>query len=382
MTTITRRAAILLGGTAIAATATAFALRRFAGDDISPGERDAMARVAASFMERFGVPGLSVAIAHHGRMVYQQPFGVANRDSNEPVSPSTLFRIASVSKPITSATIFTLIQQGKIRLEDKVFGKDGILGEKYATPPYKSYVQDVTIDHLLTHTCGGWDNGPGDPMFQYPAMDQDALISWTIDNQPLPNPPGTHWAYSNFGYCLLGRVIEKVTGRIYSEYVKSEILAPCGISDMRISGNTMDQRAPDEAIYYGQNGENPYGMNLQRMDSHGGWLATPTDMVLFANHVDGFETAANILKRETITRMTTPCEANAHYARGWAVNSVGNWWHGGSLPGTSTIMVRTSSGFCWAAFTNTRRQPSNVIDLALDEMVWGMVRQVRDWRNA
>lgn len=378
MAAITRRTAILLGGSAIAVSA--FALRRLGQDEITQSERDAMSQVAENFMETFEVPGLSVTISRHGHLVYQQPFGVANRDSGEPVSTSHLFRIASVSKPITSAAIFILVQQGKIRPDDKVFGKEGILGERYGTAPYTSYMQSITVDHLLTHTCGGWDNGPGDPMFLNPTMSQGELISWTIDNRPLENLPGTHWAYSNFGYCLLGRVVEAATGQTYSEYVKSVMLAPCGIETMRISGNTIEQRAPDEVSYYGQNGEDPYDMNVQRMDSHGGWLATPTDLVRFAIHVDGFRTETNILERDTIRKMTTPCAANPHYARGWAVNERGNWWHNGSLPGTSTIIVRTSSGFCWAALTNTRRQPSAAMDAALDNMVWGMVHQVHDWR--
>jgi Beta-lactamase len=120
----------------------------------------------------------------------------------------------------------------------------------------------------------------------------------------------------------------------------------------------------------------------RRQDSHGGWLATPADLVRFANPVDGFDSESNILKSDTIQQMTAPCNANGNYARGWFVNRKGNWWHTGSLPGTSTVMVRTSSGFCWAALTNTRRPPSGTMDIALDQMVWGMVRQVRGWRTA
>jgi hypothetical protein len=115
------------------------------------------------------------------------------------------------------------------------------------------------------------------------------------------------------------------------------------------------------------------------MDSHGGWLATPVDLVRFAMHVDGFTTTPNILSRDTIETMTTPCDANPNYARGWNVNKLGNWWHTGSLPGSTTIMVRTSSGFCWAALTNTRSHPSNAINLALDNLVWDMARKVSHW---
>jgi hypothetical protein len=89
--------------------------------------------------------------------------------------------------------------------------------------------------------------------------------------------------------------------------------------------------------------------------------------------------APNILKPETIQVMTTGSAANAGYAKGWAVNEANNWWHNGSLPGTSTIAVRVRSGFCWAAFTNTRRTKS-ALDRDLDRLVWKMVAQVKNWR--
>ena len=121
------------------------------------------------------------------------------------------------------------------------------------------------------------------------------------------------------------------------------------------------------------------------MDSHGGWIASSTELVQFLNHVAGAPGIPALLKPDTIKTMTTPAPAypqgDARYARGWMVrdNGAGNWWHSGSLPGTTTIMVRTSTGFCWAALCNTRTQPSNEIDTALDQMMWNMVRTVPGW---
>jgi CubicO group peptidase (beta-lactamase class C family) len=185
---------------------------------------------------------------------------------------------------------------------------------------------------------------------------------------------------------VLGRVIEQVTGQPYADYVQSKILAPCDIGDMKIAGNKLSQRAPNEVVYVGQYSENPYDLNITRMDSHGGWLATPTDLVRFLNHVTGFADTPGLLKPETIRAMTTPSPAYpqsspAKYARGWMVrdNGAGNWWHNGSLPGSTTIMVRTSTGLCWAALTNTRTEPSDVINAALDQMMWDMVRCVPAW---
>jgi CubicO group peptidase (beta-lactamase class C family) len=355
-------------------------------------EHAEMGRLASAFKTSFRVPALSVAISRNGQFVFDQGFGfdqgfrVGNARDLGPTNMSSLFRIASLTKPITSVTLFTLIEQGKLSLTDKVFGSSGILGTKYGKSPYKQYVTDITVDHLLTHTCGGWPDDSTDPMFRFNSWDQAKLIGWTLENLALTYPPGQHWAYSNFGYCVLGRVIEQVTGQTYADYVQANILAPCGISGMRIAGNTLRQRAANEVVYFGQYDEDPYKMNVARMDSHGGWLATSSALVQFLDHVAGAGNIPSLLKPETIRAMTTPSPAfpatsTAKYARGWMVSGDGrgNWWHDGSLPGSTTIMVRTATGLGWAALANTRTEPHDQIDAALDATMWNMVRSVPSW---
>jgi len=146
---------------------------------------------------------------------------------------------------------------------------------------------------------------------------------------------------------------------------------------MQIAGNTLLDRAAGEVMYYGQDGDDPYNLNIRRMDSHGGWIATPSDLVQFAMHVDGFSETPNILKKRTIEIMTTPSTVNPLYAKGWSVTPQPNWWHSGLLPGTTTIMVRTATGLCWAALANTRTQ--GMLG-ALDDMMWTMVRAVPVWQ--
>ena len=104
--------------------------------------------------------------------------------------------------------------------------------------------------------------------------------------QPLQTDPGAHYAYSNFGYCLLGRVLEKVTGQSYEQAVKDLILDPADTKSMTIGGNTKQDRLPNEVLYYGQD-EDAYHkiMDVKRMDAHGGWVATPIDLVRFALHI-------------------------------------------------------------------------------------------------
>lgn len=387
-------------------------------DEVTPAERTAMRQLAQNFMNRYDVPALSFAIGHYGANIYQDALGWAVRaEGTQPgqaVTPNNLFRIASVSKPITSVAIFSLIAQGRLHLSDKVFGPGGsILGTDYGWPPYDQpvngrpyhqQIDQITVEHLLTHTCGGWSNNGNDPMFQNPQMSQAELIRWVLAMRPLNYTPGTHYAYSNFGYCVLGRVIEKLTRQSYADYVRYSVLGGCGVNDMVIAGNTLAQRKPNEVEYYAQNGENPYTMNVTRMDSHGGWLARPADLVQFFMRIGGVIPGSDFLAPNLIEVMTTasdvsvtqcasPAAKCGPYAKGWAVvDAAGsgwhagvphNWWHDGSLPGTSTIAVRTSTGFCWAGFTNTSRNglhDNPGIGTALDTLMWSMVRSVAAWR--
>ena len=345
----------------------------------SAQEETAMEGVASKFMVKHSVPGLSVAVTRDGEVLYERGFGFADRDKDEKVTPAHLFRIASVSKPVTSVALFRLMEARRLTLEDTVFGARGILGTEFGKPPYQRWVEEIRIKHLLTHTGGGWQNDRDDPMFRNPEMNHRQLITWAIANVPLKNAPGEKYAYSNFGYCVLGRVIEKLTGQAYDAHVREAVLMPCGAADMRIAGNTLAERARGEVVYYGAGGQNPYNMNVRRMDSHGGWLATARDLAMFASHVDGLAAGRNILQPGSIREMTTATSANAGYAKGWAVNNVPNWWHNGSLPGTTSIMVRTASGFCWAALANSREASANTGG-AIDEMMWKLVRQVKGWK--
>ena len=119
-------------------------------------QRGEINRISGAFRRQFSVPALSIAISRKGQFVYDDAAGMADREHAQQVGLPSLFRIASVTKPITSVTIFTLIEKGKLHLNDKVFGPSGLLGNKYGKPPYKQYVTEVTVDHLLTHTSGGW----------------------------------------------------------------------------------------------------------------------------------------------------------------------------------------------------------------------------------
>ena len=350
-------------------------------DSWNPSDIKHIDNTIMDFMTEFDIPGSAVAIVKDGRLVFSKGYGIANKSTGEAVEATSLFRIASISKSITSVAIMKLVEEGKLNLNDKVFGKDGILGTQYGTLPYSNNEKAITIEHLLTHTAGGeaWGNRTSDPMFVREEMNHEQLIGWVLDTRDPSESPGTTHSYSNFGYSVLGRVIEAKTNQSYETYVQNSILKPMGITTMRIGGDNEADRYPSEVMYYkGDSFGNPYGMKVRRMDAHGGWIASAIDLTRFMVHVDGFSTKADFLNKTSIQTMTTPSSANQYYAKGWLVNPHNNWWHDGSLPGTASILVRTSGGFSWAFLVNTRTDWELH---KLDQMMWKAVLGVSSWPN-
>jgi CubicO group peptidase (beta-lactamase class C family) len=373
---VRRRKFLTLVGAAALPTAGRSVAQSAGSGEPTAAERAAMAEQAGAFMRQYAVPGLSVAVGHTGRLLYREAFGWANGELEEVATPAHLFRIGSVSKTITSTAIFTLIEDGRLKLSDKVFGPGAVLGDGYATSaPYATHVDEITIEQFLTHTSGGWPNDGTDPMFNSMRATQWELIAASL-GQPLKNPPGQAFLYSNFGFCVLGRVIEKVSGRPYAEYVRDRVLARCGIGDMTIATNKWAERHKGEVKYYGQSGEDAYWANVTRLDSCGGWIASPTDLVQFGMGV------SQVLKPETVTTMTTASPQNPLFAKGWSVDSADTHWHGGSLPGSTAILVHRSTGFCWAATANSRDKQSRKSPMQRDmlTLLHTMVAQVESWR--
>jgi CubicO group peptidase (beta-lactamase class C family) len=356
----------------------------------------------SEFMKKWGLPGGSVALVKDGRLLYARGFGEA--DNNTPVEPRHLFRIASLSKPLTAIAVMKLIQEGMLQADALVFGEQGILN----LPEYRHItderIRHITVRHLLEHTAG-WDrevNPLGDPMFnsikiaremQAPApANQQTIIQYML-SRPLDFDPGTKFSYSNIGYCIIGRVIEKITGLAYGEYVYQHILQPLGISDMQLAKNVYEAKHEKEVRYYDIPGRGlmpsvhepgakvnyPYGgFNLQAMDSHGGWIASATDLAKLMVATDGFSTKPDFLQAPMIDMMVTPCKQYSGYALGWFVNSSGNWWHTGSLAGSSAIMVRLQEGYSWVALFNGNPQ-THAYFSALDQLMIPALRNVQLW---
>lgn len=250
-----------------------------------------------TFMRANQVPGASLAVAKDGKLVYARGFGHADEERTLGLQPTMRFRIASISKPITVAMILRLIELGLLKLDDNPFDVLQIAIPAEADPRLKR----ITIRQLLHHTAG-YDRAKSfDPMFRSVLIAKDrnvdppakpADIIHYMMTQKLDFDPGTRYAYSNFGYCILGRVVEKVTGQTYSAAVQKNVFDPIGMKNT-VLGRTLS-KAKDEVHYFdektglavmgpsvGKLVPRPYGAwCLEAMDAHGGWISTASDLVL------------------------------------------------------------------------------------------------------
>ena len=368
-----------------------------------------------AFVKKHDIPGAALAIGFRGKIVYSRGFGYADRGAKEPAAPDALFRIASISKPITAVAILRLVDQGKLRLDDPVL--------KYLPAEWKppaGWKRDprwerITIRHLLQHR-GGWDRTRSIDCMFYPVEIANVIgtrppagpeeIIRFMQGWPLDFDPGERYAYSNFGYCLLGRVIERVTGMPYDEHVRSTLLKPLGNRRMRIGHTLESGRADGEVRYYADRPKTavcvfaeqlgrpvapPYGAwHLEAMDAHGGWIASAPDLVRFGCAVEaapGNGLLSDASKRAMLARPPGRAGKDAegrlrptYYGFGWTIRPPKKddrplaWWHTGSLPGTSTLLVVRADGWSWAVLFNTRdtpggKRPAPLIDQALHRTI-------------
>jgi N-acyl-D-amino-acid deacylase len=369
-----------------------------------------------SFMTARAIPGGALSVVKQGRLIYASAYGWADRERRLPVKAETLFRIASVSKPFTAVAVLQLIGRGKLSFETR-------LAEELDLPSFSGCgasihpsLEKVTVRHLLQHT-GGWDHAARfDPMFRSrwiadrmgiagPPGPRDILRF--MFGQPLDFEPGTRHAYSNFGYCVLGRLIEQATGSGYEAWVQGQVLAPIGIGRMRLGATLEAKRASDEAHYYSAQAGHvesifpgtstkvppPYGgFCLEAMDAHGGWVASVIDLARFAAALDTGKPAG--MAPEVLAAMTAPPPAPVSrrsdgtlqdhwYGCGWGVRSFGggriNTWHAGSLPGTYGLLVRRWDGLSWAAVFNQRSAQAQLPDEEIDGALHRAADSVGEW---
>jgi N-acyl-D-amino-acid deacylase len=290
---------------------------------------DAVLRV----MDTVRCQAATAAVSRDGKLLYARGYGWRDADRRDPTPPDALMRIASVSKPLTAAEVKLLVRGGKLSLDTPVFPLLGL--RPYNGKEGDPRLGDVTVGHLLEHR-GGWDRDTTfDPMFRTGEVEKalhlagpatPANVVEYMLAQPLQFAPGERSSYSNFGYCVLGRVIEKVTGRPYGDAVRHDVLGPLGIEDVKLGHSAARDRDPREVCYPVADD----AFRLEVLDAHGGWVASAPALCRFldAYRIDG-------------------------EPRGRGEGGEGAFF--GSLPGTTAMVRHRPDGINVAVLLNGRR---------------------------
>ncbi|MDB6118478.1 MAG: D-aminoacylase [Verrucomicrobiaceae bacterium] len=362
----------------------------------------------ARLLSKHGIPGGALGIARAGKLVYAKGFGLASKERGTVVEAKSRFRIASVTKPFTAAAVLRLVEQGKLGLDEPV------LPHLRLTPLNGDMVDarwtKVTIRHLLNHT-GGWDKATsGDAMFKSREIsraagiegpaDAETTVRWMLGRR-LDFEPGTRFSYCNFGYCLLGRVVESVTGDNYESAMGHLVFSPCGIRHMDL-GRTLSAQSDEVSYYHCDNTQGgsvfpkvpspvpwPYGsFSLEANDANGGWIANVTDLLRFATALD--ERASSPLLKSVTLQAIYTSEApgsrgtGAYQGLGWLVKPKGqggrpDLWQVGGLPGTKTVLERLGDGFDWAVLFNSRPASFDPVTLDIHNSIHAAAREVIRW---
>jgi CubicO group peptidase (beta-lactamase class C family) len=286
-------------------------------------------------------PGAAVLIAQNGKILFEQGYGLANREKKIPIIPATTFRIGSVTKQFTAAAILKLQEQGLLSLDDKL--------SKYI--PDFPRGDEVTLYHLLTHTSGihsltnvhNFMSKVAGPITQEELIREIKGYNYDFD-------PGTSWIYNNSGYFLLGYIVEKVSGMSYGDYLKKTFLEPLGMTNTGVYSKAVAFKS--EAIGYAYE-NNAVATALDwNMDFAGGAGN------LYSNVGDLYKWNEAIFTGKVLSpksleaafapaRLKNGDEANAfnggRYGLGWALSSwrgLKEIQHGGGLPGFSSQLTR------------------------------------------
>lgn len=337
---------------------------------------DKMDREIERFMGRWNIRGLSLAVTRNDSLLYTKGYGMADVERGEKMTPRNIMRLASASKLVTAIAIMRLVEAGKLKPEDKVFGPDGILNDTCYTNAIKDErLFDITVDHLLMHK-GGFGMGAGDPMFNTKDIIAARNLASAPTNEELTKivlgrkiafTPGQGFRYSNFGYMLLSLVIERITGKPYWDFVNEDVLQPAGCFRFKPATNYYADRHEDEVRYYGPdtvaveeyNGsgkmvERVYGgSNINGLLGAGGWCASASDFARLVAATDKCPRVRNILSNTSIDSLTAYGEDDKR-SRGWSeIDAHGKWRRTGTLSSTHTLVERFPNGECWVIITNS-----------------------------
>jgi len=374
---------------------------RLTNSNSSGVEFEECVKIVGAFMKKWTIEGASIAIAKDGKLVYAKGFGFADTAAGIETQPYSKFRIASISKLVTAVAIMKLQEEGRLSLDDKVFGPEGILNDSCYCHPKDKRVFDITVAHLLSHE-GGWSQRYGDQMFMPQVIASQMKTDLPVDTKTIIRfalskrlhfTPGTGRSYSNLGYSILGLVIEKKSGLPYNEYCRKSIFEPLGIYDMMPARNMPDQKAPFEVTYY-----EPYGMpmrpsiygtgemvpvryggnDIETLGAAGSWLATAPDLMRLLLAVDGLSYNEDLLSEQSIRFMT---DINNNLAPiGWKTAYMdGTWIRTGSFAGTAGMMKRQPDGISWVVLLNSSAWNGPEIHSYINRMMSKMLSQIGEW---
>lgn len=275
----------------------------------------------------------TVLVADHGKVVYANAYGEANKDHRIPNGMNTSYNIGSIGKAFTGVAIMQLVEAGKLGLDDRL---------SRFLPEFPFPEKDtITIQQLLNHS-----SGLGDYMEHEDYPRKMAGIEGIADLLPLvyaqkPQfPPGERFAYSNSGMVILGAIIEKVTGLSYPEYLQQHIFAPAGMTDSRLVQES--DVLPNRSIGYVLSPDRGRVTNVRSImpaSADGGLHTTASDLLRFDQALYGTQ----LLHSDSRQRMFTPVGPAPFYGSGWFIKRVSGHLavgHGGGAPGINAEFRR------------------------------------------
>jgi CubicO group peptidase (beta-lactamase class C family) len=293
----------------------------------------------------------AVLLSHNGKVLFRKAYGEANKDFGAKNQVDTKFNLGSMNKMFTSIAIAQLFERGKLSLEDP-------LAKFLPEFPTKEWAEKIKIKHLLTHTSGlgSYFNKKFTESSRLKFRTVDDLMTLASDERP-QFEPGTRWAYSNTGMLVLGKVIEKVTGQSYFDYIRDNISKPAGM--INSDCYELDRVNPNLAVGYmkeytgkGISFRNNVFEHVMRGGPAGGGYSTVEDLMRFAEAL----MSGKLVKAELVKEFTSakPDLKSPDYGYGFQVNNTKRTiGHSGGFPGiSSNLSIFLDSGYTAVVLSN------------------------------
>ncbi len=327
--------AILVHTTLALAISLLFAERGWAGSGADTETTASSAALDRLFSATYAAdePGVAVLVRKGEHTLLRKGYGMADLELGAAIAPDMVFRLGSITKQFTAVAIMLLEQDGKLKVTDPVV---------HHLPDYPR--DDITIEHLLTHTAGipNYTNHPSFRSTVRNDLSVDEMVA-TWSTLDLEFPPGTDWQYSNSGYFLLGAVIEAAAGQDYESFVESRIFGPLGMT--RSDYGSHDRVIPGRVRGYHRDESGyinaPY-LSMTQPYAAGSLLSNVDDLAKW----DTALTTEALLPRATRERMWTDFRQadgeEVGYGYGWSINAVDGQRvisHGGGIFGFSTMAI-------------------------------------------